>query len=286
MMEAKVLLLAAIILASGCTIPGNSNGNNANIDGSSSGKLEIVEFKPADSTLYPDQGSTIILKLRNNHISENVEIDNMELYNIAPLQVEESSCTPEELQPAAHGISPTMECQWRIRAPSSGEIGDFESKLVQPRLQLRYESAMSNKRNPLEVQFKPYENIRSPEEVTQTYSNGEIEMGVSVESPAQLEGTKVGLHFQNVGEGKVVPERGEDTDAYYDVEFLPDPVFVGGETCSGDPVSVTSPVGSDIDISCELNPGSDTAVARHLVFSTSYKYQRSPSLHIEVVNDQ
>lgn len=287
-MEAKILILIiAVVIVSGCTA---LNGDNNEVDfeepESIGHGLEIVNLEPSDPQLFPGQKAVIVLRMRNHHISE-LGIEEMVLYNLGPLELVDSGqswqdrCTPSEIPTAEHGQSPLIECEWRIKAPDDME--DFESKTISPRLQLRYDSVLSNKQHPLEVQFKHYTDISDPSQVEKTYSNEEIRMTAGVENPAAIDGTRIGLSFDNVGSGRVVP-MSEDDEAktFYEVEVSPESVF---SDCSPS-FEVRSAVGSEIEESCEIHAPGGEAVARNLVFATSYKYQQSQSVDIEVVNDQ
>lgn len=280
-----------VIVASGCTPGGDGNegqGDETSLEKSYSigSGLEILSFSSSDSHLYPGQRAVMILRMRNHHIEE-INVDQMEPYNLGPLELVDSDdsweerCTPSDIPPAQYGDSPIIECRWRVRAPD--DLGDFESKVISPRLQLRYDSVLSNKRNPLKLQFKDYTSIDSPSEISRTYTNKEIEVQAVVENPAPVEGTTMGLKFRNAGDGKLIPlSEGSESNTYYEVEPSPGSVF---QDCSPS-FDVQSPISTEIETSCEIMAPSGESVARNLVFATSYKYQRSPSLDIEVVNDQ
>lgn len=288
-MEAKILvLITVVVIVSGCTALNGEDNNEAEFEEPESiGQgLEIVSLEPSDPRIFPGQRAVVILRMRNHHISE-INIDEMVLYNLGPLELVDSGqswqdrCTPSEIPAAEHDQSPLIECEWRISAPENME--DFESKTISPRLQLRYDSVLSNKQHPLEVQFKHYTDISDPSQVERAYSNEEVRMDAEIENPAAVDGTRIGLSFDNVGSGRVVPlSEDEEAKTFYEVEVSPESVF---SDCSPS-FEVRSAVGPEIEESCGVHAPGGEAVARNLIFATSYKYQQSQSVDIEVVNDQ
>lgn len=266
-MENKLLLLALVVVVSGCSqVPGNSTTPTDNTPPPGKG-LEIVRFEAADTTLTPQQESVIILKLKNYH-TKSVSIDDMSLYNTGLLETESMGCTPSTLKRSREGIFPEMECKWRVTAPSRDEIGAFESKPQSLNLHLEYSSSLTNNR-PLQLQFKPLEEINSTREKSLSFSNGEVRGTMSVESPATFSGRLVDFKVESVGPGRVISD--------YTFQYSPSELFHG---C---PSSDTPVVDDTVEFSCTVKD--DQAVVRNIQFSTYYKYVKEPTLDIQLVNN-
>lgn len=261
-MEIKTVLVALVIFASGCA-PSDGGPGGPGVD--SSKGLEITELKIADKTLAPGQQSVITLKMTNHHTG-NITIEDISIYNTGFLEIGERSCSPKEIQPAREGYAPQMECSWTVTAPEG--IQGFESKALTMQLNLAYQSSLTNKQEPLKAGFKPVKDIEERNEVKQSFSNSEARAEVTYEDPISMEGGLISFDIQATGPGRV--------DSDYEVSYRPESVFSecpnNLEPVSGDRASFT----------CEIT--SESRSTRSLIFSTSYKYVKSPSLDIEVVS--
>lgn len=264
-METRILLIVLIVLASGCSqLPtDNSPVDTAPPPGKG---LEIVRFDVADKTMTPNQESLIILRLKNYH-TKRVSIDDMSLYNTGLLDTEKRGCSPSTLERAREGIFPEMECTWRVVAPSSEEIGAFETKPQSLNLHLEYQSSLTNNR-PLQLQFKPLSEINSTQTKSISFSNGEARGTMEVESPATFSGRLVDFKVESVGPGRVLSD--------YTFEYAPSELFVGCPS-SKEPV-----VNQRVEFTCNVQD--DQEVVRNLHFSTYYKYVKEPTLDIQLVN--
>lgn len=262
-METRTLILmAAAVIASGCAHPA-SPGTGSPETGKG---LVVSEFRISDQQMTPGQSAIIRLRLKNYHTGE-ISIEDVSLYNTGFLEVNKNSCSPGEIQPARKGFAPEMECTWIVNAPE--DLEGFESKAVTLQLNLNYSSQLDNRQSPMKVQFEPLENIERREEKVRSFSNGEVKATVSYENPVPMEGGLIEFGFQSIGPGRVTTD--------YQLEYQPPGVF--GD-CAGTAEAI---VGQEARLSCDIVPATDAASQRNLVFSTSYKYVKSPSLDIEVV---
>lgn len=254
-----LVALAMIVFVSGCA------DNSQTVEADPSKGLEIVDLKATDDTLTPGQQARIVLRLRNHHI-EPIQITDLSIINQGQLQVEKQGCNPDKMEAARKGLAPEMVCDWKITAPSEEELGAFESKPMPVNLRLEYESSLVNK-EPLKLQFKPLSDIDSSSSVTKTYSNGEVRATMEVENPAPFEGRNIYFSVKGLKPGSV-------TEGY---EFSYQPDVFSGCPQKEDPV-----VDSKVEFSCRVEH--DTEAVRNLFTSISYKYVKTPTLDIEVVN--
>lgn len=268
------------MIVSGCANPlgdGSSNGDTGTITSGPSGNgLEITRFAPADSTLGTGERTIVVLNLKNYHTEEDVNIEEISLYNTGELETNFEGCTPskENLEPAQEEFRPEMECRWSVEAPE--EVGGFDEKSVSMNLFLKYDSALRTS-NPVEVEFKPFDEINSTRTASFGEDNGEVEANLKTETPIPTEGSRtIDISVKSVGDGRI-----EDN---YEFEFTPSNLF---EDCeddveSSDRVEKKTVVDDDVTLSCTLT--SENQNNRQLYVSTYYKYIKEPSLGITLVN--
>ena len=263
-MDAKFLtILAVIIVASGCAQ--NDNTSTPTPENTASGNgLEINEFRVADKTLTPGQETNVLLELQNYH-TQDINITDISLYNLGLLDAESRGCSPEEINSATSDIKPRMECNWRLEAPEGEEFGGFEQRPLSFNLHLEYDSVLTNT-EPVRLQFKPLEDVNSTEDISTTFSNGEVEAEMSLESPATFEGRDVRFEVSEVGPGR--------TDSNYTLNYEPD-IF------SGCPEEERAVIDESFEFTCQVQDSSE--VVRNLFFSTRYKYVKEPTVDVTLV---
>lgn len=283
-MDEKILAVALIILASGCVLPEDEEEFSST---PAQGKgLEITRFAATDNHLTPGQQAVVTLTLKNYHV-EQIELNQVDIYNTGELEVLEDStgCTQSIIRASSEGVNPEVKCTWTIEAPPSTELGDFETITYSPRLRLRYDSQMTNSKDPLQFSFKPGVEINSTQTVSKSYSNGEVQMTVEAESPVPIEGNgniEISLSPTDVDNLISDPSQG------YQIRIRPREII---EQCNGEQVirsgnivlfNMPYEVDKSATASCQISSPSDTQTQRNVIISTSYKYQRSPNLDIEV----
>ncbi len=256
-MDSKVaIFLALVVVASGCAQQQQS-------ETSPEKGLEIKELSISEKSLVPSQQAYVTLVLKNHHTQE-INLQDVSLYNTGLLESEKQGCRPENLEVATAGLAPEMECTWRIEAPE--DLGAFNSKSISPKLNLEYESQLEPV-EPLKVEFKDPKEIEGTSTVEKTYTNKEVKMKVSTESPASTEGRLIDVSISSAGNGRVASD--------FSLDYTPSGVF---ENCPDEKEIV---IGSSVEFSCQLS--SDQQVERNLLISTSYKYVKAPTLDVEVV---
>lgn len=274
-MDKKIILIALIVVASGCTdIQGNSSS-------SGDGSVQISQFSINDNTLYPGQEGLATLVIDN--YDPEAEIEELQLVNTGALTVEESDwkdrCGSSELPDPVNGQPGVMECTWAVKAPSSSELGSFSSKSYAPQLMMRYNTVHRNSEEPVRIHFKPSKDIKSAKKMTRTISNGEVSTSLSFENPSPLDlETPLNVKIKANSEHVV-----SDT---YGFEISPASMI---KTCNGEApqngrMETESEIGPNgqAEFQCTLSPERQTT--RNVIVSTSYKYQKAPSLNIEVVS--
>lgn len=274
------LILITALIASGCAMPTNTPEEENTDDGPDLAEdrgLRIAEFRPTDDTLRPSQEAILNLRLKNYH-TRDISIEEISIYNEGLLTVPSDSkeCTPSpsELSSASAGTYPEIECQWNLEAPPKDAYGSFDSKPTSVNLRLVYESSLTNQ-EPFKVEFKPLEEINSTNPISKTFSNSEVSMTVSTETPVpSSEKRVIDVKTKEIGKGRIV------ADTNYSFSFIPERVF--GSECSEEDAPV---VGKELEFSCNLN-GEGLTGTRNLIFSTSYKYVKEPVLNIKLVNNQ
>ncbi|MFB6115334.1 MAG: hypothetical protein ABEK04_03500 [Candidatus Nanohalobium sp.] len=265
------------LMASGCTLPGNSTDtgdNNGGPELATDRGLRIEAFRPTDETLRPSQPAILNLRLKNYHTNP-IYIKEISIYNEGLLTVGNRSCNPSpgNLGSATGNTYPEMRCQWDVEAPPESAYGSFKSKPASVNLRLVYNSSLTNQR-PFKVKFKPLEEINSTRSISKTFSNSEVSMKVSTESPVPVDSSRtVEIVTREVGKGRIA------SDTNYVFKFIPDNLF--GEDCEREDAPV---VDKELKFSCSINGASRGT--RNLLFSTSYKYVKEPVLNIKLVNNQ
>lgn len=268
-MDRKIVLMAVIVAASGCAqtdIPGNTNTAPS---GNSGQGLQVSTFDVSDDTVSPGQNAIVTVELANYH-TQDISVNDISIYNTGFLNVERSGCSPSELRPARDDYTPRMECTWRISVPEGG-IEGFESRTIPIKLNLVYDSQLSNSQSPVKAHFSPIEEIETTDTVQASFSNSEVSMNIEMERPIPYEGRTVTVTAANAGNGRV--------DSNFVFSYFPEEVF---QNC-GDPEKEPV-VGQEVQFTCDIVPQSEVKQTRNLIFSTSYKYVKSPTLDIEVVD--
>lgn len=271
-------MLALAVVASGCTqVPFNGTENNGDPPSTSGGSgLQVVKFAPVSPQLRPGQETVLELRLRNHHVSEDVTIERVELYGFEPLEASETTkaeaCQPQDLQPKREGIAPEMECRFRVKAPSREDLSGFSSRGASPRVRVVYSSKLVNDERPLDLEFRPAEEMENPRTVTRSYSNSEINVQASVDQPVPSDlGTRIKLDVTNAGRGSL--------EGGYELSFTPSDIFEG--ECSGT-VTLDDPIEDHGTVFCEIGPSDTDRVTRKLTLAVSYKYVLSPGTDVEV----
>ncbi|MFB6159224.1 MAG: hypothetical protein ABEJ95_06240 [Candidatus Nanohalobium sp.] len=256
-MDSKTIIaLTAVILASGCA-SSSSNGTG----------VKVEKFSISDSTLTPGQQAQIEAEIVNYHRSPSeVKSEWVSLFNTGQIEVMEKSCTPGSIGKADDGFNPKMMCTWTVQAPRESYVKGFSSKPVSVKLRMKYSASLEN-RKPLKISFKPVNDIEQSSTVKKTVTNGDVEVNVKTENPVALNNPQtVTVTARNIGPGNLVED--------YSIEFDPSNVV---ENCNSPEV-----IQEELSKTCELNAG--TEGVRNMFISTSYKYEKSPNLDIEVVN--
>lgn len=270
-MENKLIIMVALAVAvAGCAdLPTGNDGNGNSEQERAEGQgLEVVELRTTDNTLQPGQSAKAVLRLKNYH-TEEVSIINNTLINTGLVDVSGKSCSPSEIRQAEQGLRPEMRCEWDLNVPEDVDMST-EQKAQSMTLYLKYDSSLTLVR-PLELEFKEFEDINSTATITRSFSNGEVEGSLSVESPATLQGRTADFMIREVGDGRVTSP--------YTFEYYPQqPSVFNGCPEEDEPV-----VGNQLEFSCTLQ--ADSAATRNLYFSTYYKYAKEPTLNINIVNN-
>lgn len=292
-MENKItlfVLLAMALIVSGCTgsseiLPTKSDDSNQNQQKQLTGKgLEVNSFSISDQTLSPGQTAEATLVLQNYH-REEISLEEIKLYDMGLLEKEKEGCSPEEsdLEAATENINPLIECKWIVEAPPEEEMGGFSQRSSSFSAEVSYNSAIENYRA-LDVEFKPLDQIESTSEKTISFSNGEVDVQASVESPIPFEQQKtLSYRIKRAGEGRIEDE--------VEFEFEPTEVFDLNSDESVDglgnecPESKDIVLGSGLEFDCSISLDGSGAETRSLYFTTSYKYIKTPSMSITVVNE-
>jgi len=238
--------------------------------GPSGSGLQVETLDISDSTVNSGQTALITLELKNYHRQE-IAIDDISLYNTGILETEKQGCNPppSRLETARKDYIPEMRCRWTVQVPEK-EIENFNSKTVPVKLNLAYQSQLSNSDNPIKVHFQPLEDIEQKNEVRETYSNKEVSLQIETGSPIQFEGSTVTITANNAGNGRV--------DSDYSFDYSPSTVF---PDC---PQQKEPLIEQEVQFACSIDPQTDSSLTRNLIVSTSYKYVKEPTLDVEVVN--
>ncbi len=283
-MEIKYVLAIAIVVAvSGCADSEISNSSTTEKTTPVPQKgLKVASLSITDNTLTPEQEAIVNLQLKNYH-TESIEVEDITLFNTGLLEREYDSsdgwkkrCKPDELRVAEPGKDgsepriPTMECSWRIKAPSEKGLGAFESKTESISVQIAYSSEIEN-RDPFKITFKPLSDIQSTKTVSKEFSNSEVSVSMEAESPLSFQGGNMDFRVEEIGEGYV--------NGSYSFGYTPESIFDTG-SCPEEDKTV---VGNDVQLSCPLGLENEQEATRNVFFSTSYKYVKTSTLDVEVV---
>lgn len=265
-MDKGIIALAVVVLTSGCM---HSGAGVPTTSTSSTGSgLQVATFDVSDDSLGPGQTGIISLELVNHHRKE-IDPEDISLYNTGILVVEKNSCSPETLTAARPDFKPRMKCSWTVEVPE-GAVGGFESKTVPVKLNLEYQSSLSNSKQPVKVHFRPIEEIDRTNPLKRSFSNSETQITVETERPIPFEGRTVSITASNAGNGRVASD--------YEFEYFPEEVF---QEC---PSSKEPIVEQRVEFTCRIDPANDIEQTRNLIISTSYKYIKAPTLDIRVVD--
>lgn len=283
-MDAKIIgLLALTVVVSGCSqLPGSEGGGETEEPQQLAGKgLEVTEFRVSDKTLSPGQTINLYMTLKNYHRQE-IELDNIMLYNLGLLENSSKSCTPEEIGVAKKDIAPVMECSWRITAPEEGLVGGFSQRKASITANVAYDSVIQNYR-PMKVKFLPLDEINQTSKKTMSFSNGEVGVNMEVETPVPLGQNKtVDFSISKEGSGVI--------DGNYTFDYTPSSVFIEegdypGENDFECPSKDAPVLKSSLDFSCSISAEGVQEVERNLFFTVRYKYVQAPSTTVTIVND-
>lgn len=289
-----VLFLSLTVLASGCisnNILGNGDNNqNGGMESApAQGKgLEVNSFTITDNELTPNQQAVVKLSLQNYHTMD-IDIEKLNLYNMADLEVVEKPTCDQSIPASSNGLNPVRDCVWTIAAPDEDALSNFQSKSYNPRLMLRYNSRLTNIKQPMKISFMPGIDIESTKTVSKTFSNGEMTATLTTDSPIPNEGSaNLEVELSPPGETHVLSDE-------YEVRIIPGSIIGGtsGEPCSDNAaggglsgeeyvVEAEPTVGKKVSFSCQISSEADRQVERNVIVSTFYKYQQSPALNIEV----
>lgn len=248
--------------------------------------LEINSFTISDQTLTPGQTAEVSLELQNYH-REEIELEEINLYDLGLLSATKETCSPDEsdLDTATENLNPIIECTWTVEAPPEGEMGGFSQRSASFSAEVSYDSEIENYR-PLDVEFRPLDDIESTNQKSISFSNGEVQVQASVESPVP-HGQEKTLSYQisDAGDGRLLQEEALEFD-YSPVEVF-DMNDDGSVDGSGSECPETQDIilGSGLDFGCSISLDGSGTVTRSLYFTTSYKYVKTPSLSITVVSE-
>lgn len=253
-----VALLLACIAASGC-VSESSQGTG----------VKVEKLSALDDTLNPNQQTQVKAEIVNyNKAPTTIESEDISLFNTGQIEVLGKTCNPDSISAAREDFNPTIACSWTIEAPDESFVEGFSSKPVSIKMNLAYSSTLENEK-PLKIDFQEMQNIDSSNDIKRSISNGDITAIVTSQSPVALENPQnVNIEVENTGPGKI--------NGSYKFTFTPKVVE---ESCDG---TEKKPIQGGARLNCVLE-ASSTGV-RNLFVSTSYKYEKSPNLNIEVVN--
>ena len=258
MEDKNIILLAVVLLASGCA---QDSGTTA----SSGEGLQLQKFSVEDTTLSPEQKTRAEAVFVNyNKGDTSLKSSNVKLFNLGQMKNISRECTPSELGDAKDGINPKMRCVWTLQAPGEDFIQGFESKPMSVNLRYQYTSSIDSE-NPLKVQFK--DSVTDRSEKSTQFSDNVVQVSMSTESPVSTNSQQdIELVAENMGSG--------DLKGSYNFEYTPLTTF---DSC---PES-KEPIDGEARVDCYLESGSTGD--RNLFVSTSYKYEQIRNTYIEVV---
>ena len=269
-MDKKLLLVfGLIIITSGCLDQAGLNGGEQ--EELPNRGLVIEDYSITDEQLRPEQQAVIRAEFRNYH--REIDVQKVELTNYGTLlSVERQGCTPEigELEEATERVQPRMECSWRVEAPGESELEGFEERREPVQMRVEYEASLNSE--PLNLDFRPVEDVTSTAVASTSSSNGEVSLDIAADSPATLSsGTALEVVANNDGPGRL-PDG-------YSFDFEPRRLF---EDCE-DGRKEEGLQGDEVNFVCSLTPDSEGTT--NVFVSTDYKYVKEPTLDITLVNN-
>lgn len=281
-----LILLAVTVTVSGCSnlegaLPGGNSDTTSEPTQLPGKGLMVNSFTISDETLSPGQTAEVTLEMQNYH-REGVELGEVTLYETGRLTPEKQQCTPDEedLQAATTEINPVIECSWTVEAPS---IDGFSQRSTSFSANIPYNTSIENYQ-PLEVEFRPLGDINSTSERSISFTNGEVDVQASVETPvAYGEQKAINFNLQRAGDGRV--------DENYSFAYEPKEIFdldddgnIDGEGAEC-PEQDEAILGGGLDFGCSISAEGSTPEVRNIFFTASYKYVKSPTLSITIVNE-
>ena len=269
-MDKKILLiLGLVILSSGCLEQAGLNGGEQ--EELPNRGLVIEDYSITDEQLRPGQQAVIRSEFRNYH--REIDVQTVELTNYGTLlSVERQGCTPEigELEEATERVQPRMECTWTVEAPGESELEGFQERREPVQMRVEYNASMESE--PLNLDFRPVEDVTSTTVASTSAANGEVSLDIAADNPAPLEsGTTLEVVANNNGPGRL-PDG-------YSFEFEPKRLF---DDCE-DGRREEGLQGDEVNFVCGLT--SDSEGTTNVFVSTDYKYIKEPTLDITLVNN-
>ncbi|WP_414837853.1 hypothetical protein ACK3SF_00400 [Candidatus Nanosalina sp. VS9-1] len=283
-------LIAFTVIVSGCSsvtdaLPSGNSNTDSQPEQIPGKGLEVTGFSISDQTLSPGQTAEVTLTMQNYH-REEIELGEVTLYDLGPLLTKEKQgCTPDEedLEAATDNVNPIIECSWELTAPSENMVGGFSQRSASFTANIPYETSIQNYR-PLKVEFRPLQDINSTSQKSISFTNGEVDVQASVETPVAFgEQKTISFNLKRAGDGRV--------DEEYSFDYQPVAVFDlnGDDEVTGEgaecPESDEVILGGGLDFSCSISMEGTSSEVRNVFFTASYKYVKSPTLGITIVNE-
>lgn len=258
-MDSEIIMLVALALvASGCASSGGTDSQG----------VKVQKFSVSDNTLTPDQQTLIEATITNhNEAPTEIKSENIQLFNTGQLEVQSKTCSPKSIESQREGISPSMNCQWTVKAPGESYLEGFESKPIALKMRLLYSSTLENQR-PLKIDFQKLEDITQSGTTKISNGNGDLTLKMNGESPSSKETSEpIDLEVKEVGPGRLVSN--------YTINCTPKNLF---QECP----QKLEPIQGEAQTT--LNAKAQSKGVRNIFISISYKYEKNPNLDIKVVN--
>jgi hypothetical protein len=263
--------MVLVLAVSGCTDSGGGSEPAQQLSGKG---LEVTDFRVSDKTLSPGQTVNVFLQLKNYHRNE-INIGDVSLYNLGLLESSTDSggpCKPNEISAAKKGVAPIMECEWRVTAPDKDAVGGFDQRPTSVAVKIPYDSVIENYR-PFKVKFQPLSEINRTSKKSMSFSNGEVDVKMRTETPIPLGQDKnVDFSVSKAGSGRI--------NGDYSFEYSPSTAFSDECPQQDEPILRDS-----LDISCSINLEGSSEVTRNLFLTVDYKYVKSATSSITIVNN-
>ncbi|MEF8880549.1 MAG: hypothetical protein V5A72_01825 [Candidatus Nanohaloarchaea archaeon] len=268
-MDTKIyLILAIIIIASGCSEEQKSDYNAG---------VSIKNPDIADSTLRPNQKSVLNMKIINRNKGDTeINQENVSLYNSGAIEVIDGSkdCTPSTIGSVTKDLVPKMSCEWKLKAPEKDYVKGFESKESSIQIGVEYESSLGNSKA-IKMDFQKVEDIQESSGKTREISNEDIKTKISYDNPMTLNSGSIEIESQNIGSGEVLGSGNGLSGGTLGYKFSPEIIECSKNTQRL--IEGRTSFFCDVDV--------ETRGSRNLFFSTSYKYRKTKTIGIEVVNN-